>query len=155
RVMGGHLSAAETLTLLFGHLLYGSLVGAIALFAAAVSESAATAAIVTLAFTIGSWVLDFTVAGPPGLVEWIALLSFTQPFRRFEQGLLWIGLALGIAAVIAGFAALATIWLPPGVTTRSKVLRSALCFVAVAFVLASIVPFFPSLRVSAAPSNLF
>src|SRR6266446_1770882 len=60
RMLDGHLSAPETLNLLFGHLLYGLLVGAIALFAASVSESAATAAIITLAFTIGSWVLDFT-----------------------------------------------------------------------------------------------
>src|SRR6202162_1117890 len=59
--LGGHLDAPETLNLLFGHLLYGLLVGAIALFAASISESAATAAIVTLPFTIGSWVLDFTV----------------------------------------------------------------------------------------------
>jgi ABC-2 type transport system permease protein len=77
RLLGGHLSAPETLNLLFGHLLYGFLVGAIALFAASISESAATAAIVTLAFTIGSWVLDFSVAGHSGLLEWIARLSLT------------------------------------------------------------------------------
>src|SRR5438874_13296459 len=59
RMRGGHLSGPETLNLLFGHVLYGVLVGTIALFAASVSESAATAAIVTLAFAIGSWVLDF------------------------------------------------------------------------------------------------
>src|SRR6266404_2740973 len=53
--LGGHLYAPETLNLLFGHLLYGMLVGAIALFAAAISDNAATAAIITLAFTIGSW----------------------------------------------------------------------------------------------------
>jgi hypothetical protein len=86
-----HLSAPETLNLLFGHLLYGLLVGAIALFAASVSESAATAAIVTLAFTIGSWVLDFTAAGHPGLLEWVASLSLTQVLRTFEQGLLSAG----------------------------------------------------------------
>src|SRR5258708_3699700 len=68
-MLGGHLSAPETLNLLFGHLLYGLLVGAIALFAASVSESAATAAIVTLAFTIGSWVLDFTAAGRRGIEQ--------------------------------------------------------------------------------------
>ena len=44
RMLDGHLFAPETLNLLFGHLLYGLLVGAIALFAASVSESAATAA---------------------------------------------------------------------------------------------------------------
>src|SRR5260370_27726605 len=44
-VLGGHLYAPETLNPILGHLLYGLLVGAIALFAAAISESAATAAI--------------------------------------------------------------------------------------------------------------
>src|SRR5258705_12985147 len=39
-MQGGHLSAPETLNLLFGHLLYGLLVGGIALFAASVSGSA-------------------------------------------------------------------------------------------------------------------
>src|SRR3981189_1980391 len=123
-MQGGHLSAPETLNLLFGHLLYGLLVGAIALFAASVSESAATAAIVTLAFTIGSWVLDFTVAGQPGLLAWIARLSLTQVLRAFEQGLFSTGLVVGIGATIFGFAALANVWLPPGVQLRDKVIRS-------------------------------
>jgi ABC-2 type transport system permease protein len=124
KMVGGHLSAPETLTLLFGHLLYGLLVGAIALFAASVSESSATAAIVTLAFTIGSWVLDFTVAGQPGLLAWIARLSLTQVLRAFEQGLFSTGLVVGIGATIFGFAALANVWLPPGVQLRDKVIRS-------------------------------
>src|SRR5262249_8841182 len=61
--LGDRLSLPEPLDLLLGHLLYGLVVGAIALFSASVSESAATAAIVPLAFTIGSWVLDFALAG--------------------------------------------------------------------------------------------
>src|ERR1700716_4370704 len=124
KMVGGHLSAPETLNLLFGHLLYGLLVGAIALFAASVSESSATAAIVTLAFTIGSWVLDFTVAGQPGLLAWIARLSLTQVLRAFEQGLFSTGLVVAIGATIFGFAALANVWLPPGVQLRDKVIRS-------------------------------
>jgi hypothetical protein len=127
RMLGGHLSAPETLNLLFGHLLYGLLVGAIALFAASISESAATAAIVTLAFTIGSWVLDFTVAGRPGLLEWVARLSLTQVLRSFEQGLLSVGLVVGIGAAVCGFAALAAVWLPPGVHFRTKLIRSLMC----------------------------
>src|SRR5258708_35129865 len=135
RMLGGHLSAPETLNLLFGHLLYGLLVGTIALFAAAVSESAATAAIVTLAFTIGSWVLDFTAARHPGLLDWVARLSLTQVLRTFEQGLLSVGLIVGIFAALSGFAALATVWLPPGVRVRNKVFRSIVCVFAVAIVL--------------------
>jgi len=134
-LLGGHLSAPETLNLFFGHLLYGLLVGAVALFAAAVSEGAATAAIVTLAFTIGSWVLDFTVVGQPGLLSWIANLSLTQVLHAFEQGLLSIGLVAGICAAVLGFAALATVWLPPGVRIRNKLIRSIVCVLAVALAL--------------------
>jgi ABC-2 type transport system permease protein len=134
-LLGGHLSAPETLNLVFGHLLYGLLVGAIALFAASVAESAATAAIVTLAFTIGSWVLDFTVVGQPGLLAWIGSLSLTQVLHTFEQGILSAGLVAGICAVVLGFAALATIWLPPGVRVRNKVIWSIVCVLAVALAL--------------------
>ena len=124
RILGGHLAAAETAALLFGHLVYGLLVGALALFSASIAESAATAAIIALAVTIGSWVLDFTVAGNPGLLSWIAQLSLTQTLRPFEQGLLSGGLVLGAACVIFGLIALATVWLPPGVPLLSKLGRS-------------------------------
>jgi ABC-2 type transport system permease protein len=139
KFFGGHLHAAETFNLLLGQFLYGLLVGAIALFAAAVSESSATAAIVTLAFTIGSWVLDFALAGQPSIFEWIARLSLTQTLRTFEQGLLSLGLLLGIIVAIGGFATLAALWLHPGVPVRAKFLRSVACVgvVAVAFVLAT------------------
>jgi len=133
-MLDGHLAVPETFNLLFGHLLYGLLVGAIALFAASVSESAATAAIVTLAFTIGSWVLDFTVAGHPGLLEWIANLSITQVLRTFEQGLLSARLVVGIGTAVCGFAALATVWMPPGVHVRTKLFRSLVCVLAAAIV---------------------
>src|SRR6516225_9980769 len=123
----GHLYLPETLDLLLGHLLYGLLVGAIALFSASISESSATAAIVTLAFTIGSWVLDFALAGQPGVLAWVSRLSLTQTLRGFEQGLLSAGLLLGIVAAICGFAALAAVWLHPGVPLRAKLVRSAVC----------------------------
>src|SRR5215472_16749829 len=136
-VLGGHLFAPEALNLLLGHALYGLLVGAVALFAACIAESAATAAIVTLAFTIASWVLDFTVAGRPGLFDWVARLSLTQALRGFEQGLFSAGTALAMAAAAAGFAALACIWLRPGVVTRVRLVRSAACVLIAAIAIAA------------------
>jgi hypothetical protein len=100
------------------------LVGSIGLFAAAVSDSSATAAIVALAFTIGSWVLDFALAGQPGLLDWVSRLSLTQTVRSFEQGLLSAGLLLGITAAILAFAALATVWLHPGRPVHTKLIGS-------------------------------
>src|SRR5260370_11945481 len=95
-----------------------------ALFAAAIGEGAAAAAIVALAVTIGSWVLDFTLAGHPGVLAWISLLSLTQTLRVFEQGLFSAGLVLGIVAAIAGFTAGPPLRLPPGRAPRAKPLRS-------------------------------
>src|SRR5215210_2971075 len=130
KMLGGHLYPAETLNLFLGHLLYGLLIGAIALFAAAVAESAATAAIIALAFTIGSWVLDFTAAGRPGFLDWLSRLSLTQILRSFERGLFSVGLVVGTASVMLGFAALCAIWLPPGRALRSKLLKSLIAVIA-------------------------
>jgi ABC-2 type transport system permease protein len=135
RVLGGHLAPAETLNLLSGHLIYGLLIGALALFSASISDNAATAAIIALGVTIGSWVLDFTVAGSPGLLSWIAKLSLTQTLRPFEQGLLSGSLVLGASCAIIGLVALSTVWLPPGVSVHSKLRRSLPWILIVAAVL--------------------
>jgi ABC-2 type transport system permease protein len=136
-LLGGHLGTAETINLLVGYFLYGLLIGAIALFASAIADSSATAAIITLAFTIGSWVLDFALAGNPGWLAWISRLSLTQMLRPFEQGLLSLGLIVGLLATIAGFGALAASWLPPGVGLRTKLWRSFICIVAAGLVVAA------------------
>ena len=154
-MLGGHLAPAETLNLLFGHLLYGLLVGAVALFAACLCESAATAAIVALAFTIGSWVLDFTVAGRAGLFDWLARLSLTQALRSFEQGLFSGATALALAAAAAGFAGLACIWLRPGATTRLRLARSAACALAAAIVIGGTAQVHWSVDVSEDQRNSF
>jgi ABC-2 type transport system permease protein len=127
RALGGHLDAGETLNLLLGHLLYGLLIGAVALFAAAIAESAATAAIMTLAITIGSWIIDFALAGQPGLAEWVSRLSLTQTLRPFEQGLLSLGLVFGSLVAVVGLATLSALWLHPGVPLWAKFTRSLLC----------------------------
>jgi ABC-2 type transport system permease protein len=154
-IVGGHLSVPETANLILGHLLYGLLVGAIALFAASISDGAATAAIITLAFTVGSWVLDFALAGQPGALEWISRLSLTQTLRSFEQGLLSAGLLLGVAAAICGFAALAAVWLHSGVRLRTKLIRSVVSIAIVAAVLAAATQIRLSLDLSADRRNSF
>jgi ABC-type transport system involved in multi-copper enzyme maturation permease subunit len=154
-LLGGHLGASETANLLFGHSLYGLLVGAISLFAATISDSSATAAIVALATTIGSWVLDFTLAGRSGPSAWIAQLSLTQTLRGFEQGLLSAGLVLGILAVVGGFAALSSVWLPPGTPTRVKLVRSIPCVLATIVALGPVTQIRTSVDVSEDRRNSF
>ncbi|WP_336489458.1 ABC transporter permease subunit [Methylobacterium nigriterrae] len=124
-LLGGHLWPAETLNLLLGHLLYGLLIACIGLFAAAVTESPATAAILALAFTLGAWILDFAAAGQGAWLRRLAELSPTAALRGFETGLLSGPAVLGILTASATFGALACTWLRPAPPDRRRMALSA------------------------------
>ena len=125
-LLGGHLDTSETVILIVGHLLYALLIGAISFLAAALTEGGATAAILALAVTLGSWVLDFAALDRGGVSSVLASLSLTSLLRPFEQGLLSIPNVLAMLIVTAGFLALTAIWLPPGTSLGRKLSGSAL-----------------------------
>ena len=130
QLLGGHLDMRETATLILGHLLYALLIGAISFLAAALTEGGATAAILALAVTLGSWVLDFAALDRGGISSLLAALSLTSLLKPFEQGLLSVPAVLGILTATVGFLALAAIWLPPGVPLGRKLNVSILIVVA-------------------------
>lgn len=125
RLSGGHLAFAETANLFLGHALYALAVAGIAFFAAALAESAATAAIVTLAFTLGFWVLDFAAATGPEWLKALGDLSPTQALKSFERGLFPVGQAAALAVMGLGLAALCTLILPPGLSARARWMRGS------------------------------
>lgn len=122
---GGHLALAETANLFLGHALYALAVAGIACFAAVLTESIATAAIVTLAFTLGFWVLDFAASAGPQWLRILGEVSPTQALRQFERGLLPAAQVLGLSALGLGFAALAGLLLSPGLSRRALLVRGA------------------------------
>ena len=129
RSYGGHTYAPETLNLLAGHLLRGLLSGGLAVAAAALAESAASAAIITLAFTVGTWALDFVAAGRGGFVQQLASYTPTAALRSFEQGLLrWNAVIVFVLLSCAAFG-VAVIWLNTGRTIKARVLRTLLLLV--------------------------
>jgi len=134
-LLGGHLDARETATLMLGHLLYALLIGAISFLAAALAEGGATAAILALAVTLGSWVLDFAALDRGGVSNLLAALSLTSLLRPFEQGLLSFSAVLGMLIATSGFLALAVIWLPPGIPLGRKLKGSALIVAAAAILI--------------------
>lgn len=121
---GGHLYGPELLNLLFGHLLRAMLSAGIAVCAAALAEGAASAAIVTLGFTVGSWALDFVAAGRGGWLRQLASYTPTAALRSFEQGLLPLSTALVMLAIIVSSFAVAAIWLHTGRTPRQRLLST-------------------------------
>jgi ABC-type transport system involved in multi-copper enzyme maturation permease subunit len=121
---GGHLHAPETLNLLLGHFLRAALSAGIAVAAAALAENAASAAIVTLGFTVGTWALDFIAAGRGGFLQQLAAYTPTATLRFFEHGLLRLNIVVAMLALsVAGFA-LAVVWLHTGRTWRFRLLST-------------------------------
>jgi ABC-2 type transport system permease protein len=129
---GGHLYAPETLNLLFGHLLRVALSGGVAVAAAAIAESAASAAIATLGFTVGTWALDFIGAGRGGWTQELAAYTPTAALRVFEQGLLRLSTMIVIAALSIGGFALATVWLHTGGSWRYRLIATSVVVITLA-----------------------
>jgi ABC-type transport system involved in multi-copper enzyme maturation permease subunit len=135
-LVGGQLDARETVTLMLGHLLYSLLIGAISFLAAALSEGGATAAILALSVTIGSWVLDFAALDRGGVSSLLAAVSLTSLLKPFEQGLLSIPAVLCMLIATVGLLSLTAIWLPPGVLLARRVKGSTLIVIAAAILIA-------------------
>ena len=113
RANGGHLYAPEVATVLAGHALRGAIVIALAFAAAALTDGAASAAVLTLAATLGTWALDFISQVRGGLAMSLARFTPDSVIRVFEHGELRLDLALATAALTLVLLALTVAWLRP------------------------------------------
>jgi ABC-2 type transport system permease protein len=104
------------------------LASGIVVAAATLTTSSGTAAIVTLAFTVGTWALDFVAAGRGGLLQTFAAYTPGAALRTFEQGTLHLDVVL--VFIILGWAgfALAAVLLATGRPIASR-LRSTAAWV--------------------------
>jgi ABC-2 type transport system permease protein len=82
----GHLYAPEVALVVVGHLLRGIVTIGIGAAAGALASSAASAAIVALAVTLGSWALDYAAAARGGALQAVAAYTPATALRVFEQG---------------------------------------------------------------------
>lgn len=119
---GGHIYAPETLNLILGHVLRMLISSGIAIAAAALTESAASAAIVTLGFTLGTWALEFIAAARGGWIQTVASYTPNAALRVFEQGQLRLSTVVVVAVLaLAGFA-IASVWLHTGRNLQRRLL---------------------------------
>lgn len=122
---GGHVFAPELANLLLGHFLRFLLATAVALAAASVCEGASSAAIVTLAFTLGTWALDFLAAGRGGWLERVAKYTPTAGLRIFEHGQLSLATAAVFLLASAGGIVFASVWLASYRPVADRAARAA------------------------------
>jgi ABC-type transport system involved in multi-copper enzyme maturation permease subunit len=134
--MHGHLYAPEVALVVKGHLLRGIVTIGIGAAAGALASSAASAAIVALAVTLGSWALDYAAAARGGVLQTFAAYTPATALRVFEQGELRASTVVVLLLIGVSGLAVAAEWLRVG---RTLMRRSV--GVAVVIVVASVLAF--------------
>lgn len=133
---GGDLYPPELLTVILGHVLNAGLTIALAAAAAALTEHPATAAIVTLTVTVGTWLINFAAAVNGGWWERAARFTPTAMVAEFQRGLVRADIVLVAIALIVLGLAIAWIWLRLGASRLARARSSIAAAVATAVVIA-------------------
>ena len=133
KIYCGTLYVPELATVALGHLLNAGLTIALAAAAATLTEHPSTAAIVTLAVTVGTWILNFVAAINGGFWQKAAGYTPTAMVAEFQHGLIRLDVVLIALVLIVSGLALATIWMRLGVAAARRV-RESLGLAAIAAV---------------------
>ena len=152
---GGHIDLPELAVVVAGHVLNGALTIALACAAAAMADHPATAAIVTLAVTVGTWLINFAAAINGGWWDRAAAFTPTAMVGEFQRGLLRADVVLAAVLLTVAGLAIATLWLRPGDQPVLRLRRSlmVLSVVVVGLLVASTVS--PSWDASESRRNSF
>jgi len=121
---GGHAYWPEMIVVAIGQMLNAAATIGVATMIAAMTDHPSTAAIVTLAITIGTWVIDFGAALYGGLWSLLAQYTPAAIVAQFNHGLLSLSTVLIILTVTATTIAIAAIWIQIGNTSRRRSLTS-------------------------------
>jgi ABC-type transport system involved in multi-copper enzyme maturation permease subunit len=122
---GGTIYPPEIATILAGHLLNAGLTIALAAATASLTEHPSTAAILTLAVTVGTWILNFVAAVQGGAWERAAGYTPTAMVAEFQHGLVRLDVVFVATILIAAGLVLAAIWMRLGAPVRQRVFDSA------------------------------
>jgi hypothetical protein len=112
---GGSAYAPEILVAATGHLLNAGITIALAAAAASVTDHPSTAAIATLAVTVGLWMIDFASAIQGGIWTTMAEFTPTALVASFQHGLVQVNIVLIAMTAIAAGLGVAALWMRPSV----------------------------------------
>jgi len=133
---GGGVYWPELATVLLGHVLNAGLTIALGAAAAALAEHPSTAAILTLAVTVGTWIMGFIAAVHGGFWERAVDYTPTAMVAQFQHGLVRLDVVLIALTLILAGLALGGIWMRLGIAVQRRVYESlALGTLTVAMVL--------------------
>jgi len=124
RSYGGSLYAPELATVETGHLMNGGLTIAVAAATASMTEHPSTAAILTLAVTVGTWILNFVAAVQGGAWERLAGYTPTAMVAEFQHGLIRLDVVIAALSLIGLGLALGALWMRLGVPVHRRIAES-------------------------------
>ena len=137
KLNGGTVYLPEIAATVAGHVLNAGLAIALAAAMASLTEHPSTAAILTLTFTTGTWIVDFFAAVRGGWWERAAAYTPTAMVAEFQHGLVRLDAVLATLALIVTGLGVAAIWMRLGVTVGRRVWESAaMCAMGAALVMA-------------------
>jgi len=122
---GGSLYAPELITLTVGHVLNAGLTIGLAAAMSSFTEHPSTAAILTLGFTVGTWILDVFGAVQGGWWERAAGYTPAALVSEFEHGLWRLDTSLIALVLIVAGLSLAAIWTRLGIPVSRRLWESA------------------------------
>lgn len=125
RMAGGHVYTPELMTVIAGHVLNAGLTVSLAAATAAIADHPSTAAIATLAVTVGTWILNFIAAVHGSFWARAAEYTPTAMVAEFQHGLVRANVVLVGLTLIGGGLGLASIWIRIGTAVRQRLLYSA------------------------------
>jgi ABC-2 type transport system permease protein len=118
---GGSAYAPEIAVVAVGHLLNAGLTISLAAAAASMTDHPSTAAIATLAITVGLWIVDFAAAIHGGVWTTVAAYTPSALVASFQHGLVELDIVLIALTLIVTGLALAALWTRPGVPVADRV----------------------------------
>lgn len=124
RAYGGSVSLPEILVAVAGHWLNGALVIALAVAVASMTEHPSTAAIITLAITIGTWMIDFEAAVHGGFWEQLAAFTPASMVSQFQHGLVQTNVVLAALTIVGAGLAVGAIWMRLAVPISRRALET-------------------------------
>jgi len=121
---GGTLFWPEMGALILGHVLNAALTIALGMATASLTEHPSTAAILTLAATVGTWVVNFFGAIQGGWWERAAGYTPAAMVAEFQHGLVRLSTVLVSLVVVLAGLALAAVWTRLGNGVRRRTYES-------------------------------
>jgi ABC-2 type transport system permease protein len=152
---GGNIHTPELLTLTAGHLLNAGITIGLAGVMASLTGHPSTAAILTLAATVGTWIVSFFGAIQGGWWERAAGYTPAAMVAEFQHGLLRLDTSLIALVLSAAGLAIAAIWSQLGLPVRRRTSQALAAAVLAAAAVAACTSIHLSWDLSESRSNSF